>query len=182
MWETQVRSLDQEDPVAKWMATHSSILTWRILWTEEPGRLQSMGSQNSWTQLSDWTTTIKNTVKNKRNSTIPGYKDELCVKRKLFLIPRPQDVEVSNTETRIHILNLVLFVFNLAVLGLSCGTQDYLPLGMWTVGSLTRDRTHIRALEGEVLSTWPPGKSLNTWLLQKPKQWLGGPNVFVFVY
>jgi len=45
MQETQVWSLGQEDPLEKEMATHSSILTWRIAWTEEPGRLQSMGSQ-----------------------------------------------------------------------------------------------------------------------------------------
>ena len=43
--ETQVRSLGREDPLEKEMATHSSILAWRIPWTEEPGRLQSMGSQ-----------------------------------------------------------------------------------------------------------------------------------------
>ena len=43
--ETQVRSLGQEDPVEKGMAAHSSILAWRIPWTEEPGGLQSMGSQ-----------------------------------------------------------------------------------------------------------------------------------------
>ena len=42
MWETQVPSLGQEDPLEKGMATHSSILAWRILWTEEPGGLQSM--------------------------------------------------------------------------------------------------------------------------------------------
>ena len=45
MQETQVRSLGQEDPLEKEMATHSSILAWKIPWTEEPGRLQSMGSQ-----------------------------------------------------------------------------------------------------------------------------------------
>ena len=45
MWETQVRSLGQEDPLEKEMATHSSILAWKIQWTEDPGRLQSMGSQ-----------------------------------------------------------------------------------------------------------------------------------------
>ena len=45
MWETQVQSLGQEDPLEKEMATHSSILVWRIPWTEEPGRLQSTGSQ-----------------------------------------------------------------------------------------------------------------------------------------
>ena len=45
MQETQVRSLGQEDPLEEEMATHSSILAWRIPWTEEPGGLQSMGSQ-----------------------------------------------------------------------------------------------------------------------------------------
>ena len=49
--ETQVKSLGQEDPLEKEMATHSSILAWRIPWTEEPGRLQSMGLQKSQTQL-----------------------------------------------------------------------------------------------------------------------------------
>ena len=45
MWETQVQSLGWEDPLEKGMATHSTILAWRIRWTEEPGRLQSTGSQ-----------------------------------------------------------------------------------------------------------------------------------------
>ena len=45
MQESQVPSLGWEDPLEKQMATHSSILAWRILWTEEPGGLQSMGSQ-----------------------------------------------------------------------------------------------------------------------------------------
>ena len=45
MLETQVRSLGWEDPLEKRMATHSSILAWRIPGTEEPGRLHSMGSQ-----------------------------------------------------------------------------------------------------------------------------------------
>ena len=45
MHETQVRSLGWEDPLEEEMATHSSVLAWRIPWTEEPGGLQSMGSQ-----------------------------------------------------------------------------------------------------------------------------------------
>ena len=45
MQETQVQSLGREDPLEKGMATHSSILAWRISWTEEPGELQSMGSK-----------------------------------------------------------------------------------------------------------------------------------------
>ena len=51
--ETWVQSLGQEDPLEKEMATHSSILAWEFLWTEESGGLQSMGSQKSWTRLSD---------------------------------------------------------------------------------------------------------------------------------
>ena len=43
--ENWVQSLGQEDPLEKGMATHSSILAWRIPWTDEPGRLQSMGLQ-----------------------------------------------------------------------------------------------------------------------------------------
>ena len=44
MWETQVRSLGQEDPLEKEIAAHSSILAWEIPWTQEPGGLQSTGS------------------------------------------------------------------------------------------------------------------------------------------
>ena len=45
MQETRVQSLGQEDPLEKEMATFSSILAWKIPWTDEPGRLQSMGLQ-----------------------------------------------------------------------------------------------------------------------------------------
>ena len=51
-WEVQVQSIAQEDALEEEMATHSSSLAWKIPWTEEPGRLQSMGSQTQ-TQLSD---------------------------------------------------------------------------------------------------------------------------------
>ena len=58
MWETRVWSLGWEDPLEEEMATHSSTLAWRIPWREEPGRLQSMGSQrvgHDWaTSLSLW--------------------------------------------------------------------------------------------------------------------------------
>ena len=55
MWETRVQSLGQEDPPEKEMATHYSTLAWKIPWTEEPGRLQSMGSQRV---RHDWGTKI----------------------------------------------------------------------------------------------------------------------------
>ena len=51
--ETRVLSLGQEDPLEKGIATHSSILAWRISWTEEPGSQQCMGSKSQ-TKLSDW--------------------------------------------------------------------------------------------------------------------------------
>ena len=47
MWETWVQSLGWEDPLEEGMATHSSILAWRIPWTEEPGGLQSIGFKES---------------------------------------------------------------------------------------------------------------------------------------
>ena len=55
VWETGVRSLGWEDPLEKEMVTHSGILAWRIPWTEEPGRLQSTGSQRIG---HDWVTSL----------------------------------------------------------------------------------------------------------------------------
>ena len=53
MQETWIQFMGQEDTLEKEMATHSSILAWEILWTEEPGGLQPMWVQKSWTQLSN---------------------------------------------------------------------------------------------------------------------------------
>ena len=63
MQETWVQSPGLEDPLEKEMSTHSRIFAWRIPWTEEPGGLQSMGSQTSWTQLSYQTTSSSDCVK-----------------------------------------------------------------------------------------------------------------------
>ena len=59
MRESQVRPLGWEDPLEKEMATHFSTLAWKIPWTEEPGRLQSMGSQ----RIGDWVTSLFSTAK-----------------------------------------------------------------------------------------------------------------------
>ena len=59
MQETGVRSLGWEDPLEKEMATHSSVVAWKIPWTEEPGTLKSVGSQSR-TRLSDFTFTFFN--------------------------------------------------------------------------------------------------------------------------
>ena len=61
VWKTWVRSLGWEDTLEKEMATHSSILAWKIPWTEEPGRLQSMVAK-SWTRLSNFTFTFTFTI------------------------------------------------------------------------------------------------------------------------
>ena len=61
MQETWVQSLGQEDPLENIMATHSSILAWRIPWTEEPGRLQSMGLQrvgHDWATFTHFTSNL----------------------------------------------------------------------------------------------------------------------------
>ena len=55
MWDTRVQSLGQEDPLEKEIATHSSTLAWKIPWTEEPCKLQSMGSQRV---RHDWATSL----------------------------------------------------------------------------------------------------------------------------
>ena len=62
MEETRVQSLGQEDPLEKEMATHASTVAWKIPWTEEPGGLQSMGSQSR-IQLSDFALTFKESLK-----------------------------------------------------------------------------------------------------------------------
>ena len=66
--ETRVRSLGWEDPLEKEMATHSSILAWKISWTEEPGGLQSMGSQRV---RHDWVTNTLRIL-----YVYPGYKGD----------------------------------------------------------------------------------------------------------
>ena len=80
MRETQVRSLGWEYPLEKEMATHSSILAWKIAWTEEPGGLQSMGSQRVGHKksLSDFTLTFTH-VERETSSVSSSPKDtSLC--------------------------------------------------------------------------------------------------------
>ena len=80
MQETHVRSLGQEDPLKKGMATHSRILAWRIPWIEEPGGLQSMGRKES-----DTTERLTHT---RRNGTCWQIAD-LNKKKKEFYSKRP---------------------------------------------------------------------------------------------
>ena len=67
MWKTQVWSLGWEDPLKKEMAAHSSTLAWKILWTEEPGRLSPWGHKES---RHDWVTSLHFTLKIRASGTI----------------------------------------------------------------------------------------------------------------
>ena len=69
--ETQVGFLGQEDPLEIGLATHSNILAWRIPWTEEPGRLQSMGSQRVGYNQSDLACTHASFDNQKHLQTVP---------------------------------------------------------------------------------------------------------------
>ena len=69
MQETWVWSLGQEDPLEKEMVTHSSILAWRIPWTEKPGRLQSKGSQRVG---HDWATSLTHSLTHSLNHSVRG--------------------------------------------------------------------------------------------------------------
>ena len=82
MQESQVRSLGWEDPLEKEMATHPSILAWRIPWTEEPGRLQSTGSQRVG---HDWATSHKHTQSwsQEMNVSASGY---LCLSTEVWTL------------------------------------------------------------------------------------------------
>ena len=70
MQETWVQSLGQEDLLEKEMATHSSILAWKIPWTEDPGRLQSMGSQRV---EHDWVTSLHPKETHKERGSVLGW-------------------------------------------------------------------------------------------------------------
>ena len=103
MLETQVPSLGWEDPLEEGMATHSSIFAWRIPWTEEPGRQQSIGSQrvgHDWQWLSTHTIikfhkmsslNIRNLLYHKSR----GWKFEIKVSAELCIAEGPREGDVS---------------------------------------------------------------------------------------
>ena len=83
MRETQVQSLGREDPLEKEVATHSRILAWKIPWTEDPGRLQSLGSQrvgHDWATWLHFTSTIVWPQKNNREGTQPHPQQKIRLK------------------------------------------------------------------------------------------------------
>ena len=90
MQETRVRSLGWEDPLEKEMATHSIILAWRIPWTEEPGGLQSTGSQRVG---HDWVTLLTYLLSEYNNRKETDSDTE-----KKVVIPTEEGVTATNYE------------------------------------------------------------------------------------
>ena len=94
MWRMWVRSLGREDPLEEGMATHSSILAWRVPWAEAPGGLDSLWGHNSRTQLSNQTTTT--TVSWEKHDTLFKYNRHHQASSKCGLIHHRQ----QRTSTR----------------------------------------------------------------------------------
>ena len=90
-WKTSVRSLGQEDPLEKEMATHCGILAWRISWTEDPGRLQSTGVAKESNTTEQLMPTIKWFLRNKlfNPSLLPSEPTEPMVVLLVTVSPVP---------------------------------------------------------------------------------------------
>ena len=93
----RVQSLGQEDPLEKGMATHSSILAWRIPWTEEPGELQSMGSQR--------------VRYDRMTNTFNHFQDapDCCFAKKYYLMFIPKMANLCFDNTKMNLTALLLW-------------------------------------------------------------------------
>ena len=116
MQETQVQSLGQEDPLEKEMATHSSVLAWRIPWKEEPGGLQSLGSQRV---RHDWVMSISLILIKKKTQQIRTKKElsqtddgNLFLKTQLISYLRVKDWMFSSYNQNEHHFHAT-FVLNI---------------------------------------------------------------------
>ena len=150
MRETRVQSLNQEDSLEKEMATHSSPLAWKIPWLEEPGGLQSMGSQRVG---HDWATSLPSLQV--ENSQYRGISWQLAEDKKGGLSLRRVWLWFGNQE-KINCLKVqVHFLHTETCAGLGCGV-----VGMWLfVISLTK-HTSFAALQYPWKSSLWKGKIL----------------------
>ena len=101
MWETQVQSLDLEDPLEKGTATHSSVLGCRIPWTEKPGGLQSLGShrvRHNWESNTFTFFNIKSN-KRKRNSSTTSFQQSNpnCIQMDSFIFLKPLQSRIKTS-------------------------------------------------------------------------------------
>ena len=173
-WETWVRPLGREDPLEKAMATHSSTLAWRIPWTEEPGRLQSMGPQRFG---HDWVASLTHSCK------LWDYQNQL--QPHLWLIALVKVKLLS----RVWLFATPWTVDYLALPSMGFSRQEYwsgLPLP--SPGDLPDPRIEpwSPAFQADALTSEPPGENITffrlgpkssaiaTWLslLLSPTDWL----------
>ena len=151
MWETWVRSPDQEDPLEKEMATHSSTLAWKIPWMEEPGRLQSMGSQ---IVGDDWATSLVQNVDNKFHL--------LAVLHSLTWEPMKKNEKIRPWE---ETLDSVVFCLCSGPHTQGTGIQDTLVNVRGLIGGRRSDSQNERGKERKGLQcqTWR-----SMWFLKAP--------------
>ena len=136
MWGTWVWSLCQEDPLEKGMATHSSTLAWRIPWTEEPGGLQSMGSQKV---RHDWATFTPK--KKKTKGTPQSFKTLLCWAQRQNASYLFSKHKSSSLRSEIHFRRKE---------NEECGFQDFLKLDrVPSAYQLCQQRTAPESSSGE---------------------------------
>ena len=161
MQETWVQSLGPKDPLENEMATYSSILAWKIPWTEEPGGLQSMGSQR-----------VGHDLATKQNVCSCCYcedKDRWKARFFFFL------TSVHTIEFFLRFFFNADYLFSLYWIRYNCCFcfmfSVFLSRGMWDLSSPTRDQTHTPCAGRWSLNhTGPPGKSLKgTFVLRHRK-------------
>ena len=136
------------------MATHSSILAWKIPWTEEPGRLQSIGSQKSQTQLRAHTCISLFIFGYAESSSLcgPSHCSELgllflVVRRLLIAVASILEHWASGAAARgLGSFHLQALEHRLSI----CGATTQLPQGMWNLPQ-TRDQTHILCIGRHIL-------------------------------
>ena len=126
MWETWVRFLGQEDPLEDSMATHSSILDWRIPWTEDPGGLQSMGSHRA---THNWAT--KHICWEKRRGTSRRHLSDM--RSSLFAFETFCGVFVCTHLLRFMtaLFNHQIYIFSQLVTTGSVSRAQALPASIW---------------------------------------------------
>ena len=134
MWETWVQFLGREDPLEKEMATHSSILAWRIPWTEELGGLQSTGHKEldmterlhfHFLSYSD-PTTLASLHFLRYRSPASGSLHKLLPFLRMYLFPAHSDIRF---QFKNH-LKYVYIIYLFGCLSVSCGMQDLLLIQM----------------------------------------------------
>ena len=153
MRETRVQSLGWEDLLEKEMATHSSILAWEIPWMEDPGRLQSMGSQRV---RHDWATSL-HFIRSR-----PWYKGSPLERFCTPFLPRKESESVSHSVTSDSLQpGSSLQEVRQAPLSMEFSRQEYQspePVPFSREFSRLRDRTWVSCIAGDSLPSEPPGK------------------------